>query len=218
MKHLAYVLLALVCVSVAVSACKDDDYVYPSVVTEFITMETDEEGTVSKLVRDDGTELNVIYRSGLSGLVTDTAYRTVSMYLPSEEDESYVTLYTCTVTKSPIPQPRSFFHDTVFTDPVDIEMIRRSGDYIDMTLLVKLKEKVHVYNFIHEGISTNDAGGKTLQLRLYHNQKDDVEAFTEDVYMSVPLWAYKDSLSTGDSIEFLINTYEEGETARYFVY
>ena len=227
MKPAASAFVTLVCLLLAAS-CKDDGYVYPSVVTEFITMQTDADGVISTLTKDDGEVLTVLPRDGIDGLTADTTYRTVSMYLPSEDDGTSVTLYTCSLVTAPIPVSRehykdslytgTVFEDTIYTDPVDIQSMRRSGEYLDMILLVMMKSEPHFYNFIHEGITDNSSGGRTLHLRLFHFQNRDVLAFTKKVYMSVPLWAYADSLSKGDSIEFMINTFEEGETARYFTY
>ena len=42
-----FLLLLPVCL-IAVAACQDEDYVYPSVVTEFIDGQTDETGTLSQ--------------------------------------------------------------------------------------------------------------------------------------------------------------------------
>lgn len=227
MKPVVSALSVLVCI-LLVAACGDDGYVYPSVVTEWVTMQTDADGTVSTLTQDDGTVLTVVQRDGLDGLIPDTTYRTVSMYLPSEEDEGTVTLYTCSLVLAPIPVTRDYYkdslyidtplEDTIYTDPVDIQSMRRSGDYLDMVLLAQVKNGTHIYNLIHEGIDDNCAGGRTLHLRLYHFQNYDALAFTKKVYVSVPLWAYADSLSLGDSIEFALNTFEEGETSRWFTY
>lgn len=57
--------------------CKEEDYVYPSVVTEFIGAQTNNDGTISQLVADDGTIYSVLQRDGLGGLVADTLYRTI---------------------------------------------------------------------------------------------------------------------------------------------
>ena len=45
--------------------CKEEDYVYPSVVTEFIGAQTNNDGTISQLVADDGTIYSVLQRDGL---------------------------------------------------------------------------------------------------------------------------------------------------------
>ena len=47
---------------------------------------------------------------------------------------------------------------------------------------------------------------------------DDYEAFTKQVYLSVPLKNYLQLLRKGDKIRFNLNTYKEGETYREFDY
>ena len=74
----------------------------------------------------------------------------------------------------------------------------------------------HGFNFIEEGIEENSDGSKTLSITLFHNQNDDYKAFSRNVYLSVPLWAYNGLLHNGDKVEIRINTFEEGVTSRIF--
>lgn len=197
-------------------ACKEEEYVYPDVITEFIGAATDESGTLTHLVADNGEEYRIQARNGLSGLKKDTLYRTISIYQPLENQT--VQLYSSELVLSMIPVNAKQITGGIKTDPVDIERMWLSGKYLNMVLLAKVKEESHSYHFIDQGIQKEADGTQTLHLQLYHNRNNDYEAFTRKVYLSVPLWAYDGKLKQGDKIVFHISTYEEGDTQREFIY
>lgn len=201
--------------------CKEEDYVYPSVVTEFIGAQTNNDGTISQLVADDGTIYSVLQRDGLGGLVADTLYRTISIYEPITQENgkgNVAQLYSCQLVLSVNPLPASDFKGNIKTDPVDIQSIWLSGEYLNMILPVQYKELSHLYHFVDEGITSDQSGTQTLNLRLFHDRNNDYEAFTKQVYLSVPLKNYLQLLRKGDKIRFNLNTYKEGETYREFDY
>ena len=201
--------------------CKEEDYVYPSVGTEFIGAQTNNDGTISQLVADDGTIYSVLQRDGLGGLVADTLYRTISIYEPITQENgkgNVAQLYSCQLVLSVNPLPASDFKGNIKTDPVDIQSIWLSGEYLNMILLVQYKELSHLYHFVDEGITSDQSGTQTLNLRLFHDRNNDYEAFTKQVYLSVPLKNYLQLLRKGDKIRFNLNTYKEGETYREFDY
>lgn len=209
----AFVFAGICCLG----ACKGDDgYVYPEVQTEFVCLQTDETGTGVKLLTDKGETYSIQSRDGLGNLTPDTIYRTVSVFelLP---DGKEVQLYSCKGIVSPNPLRAEAFKSGVKTDPVNIQSIWMSGNYLNMVLLVPVKEEKHGFHFVDEGIWTADDGTKTLNLRLYHDNNDDYAAFTNRVYLSVPLHGYKDRLIAGDSICFCLNTIKEGQSFRKFV-
>lgn len=210
---LPFVFLLLLC------ACNDDDYVYPSVLTDMIDLQTDETGTARYLVTDEGTRWRIQARTGLDGLVPDTTYRTVTMYAPLTDTgttEKEARLYNTQLVISPVPLPESRFEE-IKTDPVAIQSIWRSGDYLNLILQVKAKDRQHSYHFIENGLEDRN-GKRTLCLTLYHDSNNDIEGFNRKVYLSVPLWAYTDRLESGDEIVFRIRTYTEGMTSRTFNY
>lgn len=215
MKRLTGFLSVLLCICL-LGACKEDDYVYPSVVKEFIGAATDETGTLHHLVTDKGEKLPIQPRSGLGGLQKDTLYRTISMYLPLTDGT--VQLYSSQTVLSMKPVTADYIADGVKTDPVDIERMWLSGKYLNMVLLAKVRDQSHSYHFVEESLRTDESGQSVLHLRLHHNNNQDYEAFTRKVYLSVPLWAYGHRLKGGDRIVFHINTYKEGDTSREFAY
>lgn len=201
------------------SSCSDDDYVYPNVLTDMIDLKTDDTGTGRYLITDEGTEWNIQARAGLDGLVPDTTYRTVTMYAPltdSDTTEKTAMLYNTQLVISPIPLPEEKFKE-LKTDPVAIQSLWRGGNYLNMILLVKVKDQSHGYHFIENKLEEKD-GEKTLYLTLYHDRNNDIEGFDRKVYLSIPLWAYANTLRKGDKIVFNINTYKEGMISRTFTY
>lgn len=209
--------IVLLCMLLS-GACKEDNYVYPNVLTEFIDAQTDENGTLTHLITDKGEIYNIQEREGLGGLVADTVYRSVSIYEPLTDNTGSfqtVKLYQCRFILAQNPVPPSSFKDGIKTDPADIERIWRSGNYLNMILQVKIKDEKHTYHFIDEGIKEEN-GIRILDLRLYHDNRNDYEAYTHQVYLSVPLTSYRDQLKEGDKIRFSINTYNQGIIQKTF--
>ena len=204
--------------TVGLQACKGDDYVYPDAITEFIGLQTDDSGTGTTLVSDKGKTYRIQPREGLDGLVPDTLYRTISVYaFLDDEAVPSVKLYACNRVLSLQPMPAKAFKQGVKTEPVDIQSMWRSGNYLNMVLLVQVKQEKHTYHFVDEGITT-ESGVRTLHLRLYHDSNNDYAAFTHKAYLSIPLSGYEGKLQPGDKIRFALNTDKEGETHRDFDY
>lgn len=204
----------------AASSCKEDEYVYPSVLTEMVDIKTDSSGKLSYISTDNGKAYQINERSGLEGFTPDSVYRTLSIFEPLEtegKDES-ATLYSCQFVISAVPSAEDSFKDGIKTDPLDIDRIWRSGNYVNMVLDVMAKDKTHILNFVDNGIEPNQEGSNTLTITVFHDQNGDYESFTKKAYASVPLWPYKDRLSEGDKIKIVINTYKEGITTREFKY
>ena len=201
-------------------ACKEEEHVYPDVLTEFIDIQTDASGTVTHLLTDKGERYAVQPREGLDGLQADTIYRTVSAYRfvneTTDRTEPEVMLYSSQSVIAPYPDKLSEWEDSIYTDPVDIQSIWLSGNYLNLILDVRRKDRAHVFHFIEDSLAAESAGTRTLHLRLYHNSNNDYEAFTDQTCLSVPLRHYRDSLRAGDKIRFRLNTYKEGETYRNF--
>ena len=124
---LKYLLPLLWLTLLAGVSCKEDDYVYPSVVTEFIDGQTDSEGVLSRLITDEGEVYTIQPREGLDGLTPDSLYRTVSVYQPlTESGEVY--LYSAQLIMALDPLPAESFTEGVVTDPLDVRSVWRSGD------------------------------------------------------------------------------------------
>lgn len=201
-------------------ACgKEEEYTYPDLVTEIACLQTDSEGNGHQLLTDQGRIWRIPEQQQPTKLTPDSVYRVLSRYAPaaSSDDKQEADIYQLQSTISPLPLPESDY-ENIHTDPVSIQSIWRSGDYLNLILKVMIKEGEHELAFIDNGISIGENNTRTLTLTLYHDRKDDVEGFYRKAYLSVPLWPYQNLLTSGDLITFRLNTYEEGMTVRTFNY
>lgn len=197
------------------TACGEDEYVYPDLVTEFSCLTTDTKGYGTQIVTDEGKVWHLQEGNRPNKLTPDSTYRVVSRFAPI--DDTYATAYSFWKAISPIPQPENMY-ETIHTDPVSIQSIWKSGNYLNLILQIKVKDKQHELSFIDHGIVTNEDGTQTLTLTLFHDRKDDVEGFDEKHYLSVPLWYYQENLKQGDHIVIHLNTYKEGMISRTYTY
>ena len=197
------------------TACGEDEYVYPDLVTEFSCLTTDAKGYGTQIVTDEGKVWHLQEGNRPNKLTPDSTYRVVSRFAPI--DDTYATAYSLWKAISPIPQPENMY-ETIHTDPVSIQSIWKSGNYLNLILQIKVKDKQHELSFIDHGIVTNEDGTQTLTLTLFHDRKDDVEGFDEKHYLSVPLWYYQENLKQGDHIVIHLNTYKEGMISRTYTY
>ena len=197
------------------TACGEDEYVYPDLVTEFSCLTTDTKGYGTQIVTDEGKVWHLQEGNRPNKLTPDSTYRVVSRFAPI--DDTYATAYSFWKAISPIPQSENMY-ETIHTDPVSIQSIWKSGNYLNLILQIKVKDKQHELSFIDHGIVTNEDGTQTLTLTLFHDRKDDVEGFDEKHYLSVPLWYYQENLKQGDHIVIHLNTYKEGMISRTYTY
>ena len=208
-------IFSILLTAILLSACGKEDYVYPNLLTEMACLKTNDEGYGFQILTDDGTVWNLREGNRPDSLTADSTYRVVSRYAPINDTEAKA--YSLYKTISTLPQKQSEY-EIIHTDPVNIQSIWRSGDYLNMVLQIMVKDQKHELSFIENGITTNVDGTQTLTLTLYHNRKGDVEGFNEKHYLSIPLWHYQDILNKGDQIVLQLNTYKEGMTSRNYTY
>lgn len=190
------------------SSCgKGDGYVYPSLVTEFVDAQTNVSSTIEKIKTDKGSVYTLSNTIQGKNLTPDSTYRAYCKYEISEENITAAKVYTLKLILSPNPINIRYFTAEIKTDPVAVKSIWRGGNYINIVLSVMVHgDAAHTYHFIDKGFTLNSDGTKTENILLYHNRQNDVEGWTEDVYLSIPLNKYKGVLSEGDRIKFDVNT------------
>ena len=197
------------------TSCGEEAYVYPDLITEMVCLKTNANGTGTAFITDAGTIWHLQEGNRPNKLTPDSTYRVVSRYAPINDTDAQA--YSFHQTISSLPKPEHEYKN-IHTDPVSIQSIWRSGDYLNLVLQIMVKDQEHHLAFIDNGITLNADGTQTLTLTLYHDRKNDVEGFDKKVYLSVPLWHYKEKLNEGDTIVFQLNTYKEGITSRTFIY
>ena len=200
---------------VLLTACGEEEYVFPDLITEMSCLKTNAEGFGVQIITDNGSVWNLKEGNRPDSLTADSVYRVVSRFAPVADSEAVA--YSFWKVISPLPKPKSEY-ESIHLDPVDIQSIWQSGDYLNMVLQVMVKDKEHELSFIDNGITSNANGTQTLHLTLFHHRKDDVEGFMQKYYLSVPLWHYEGKLNKGDTIVFELYTYKEGMTQRTFTY
>ena len=207
LKTIFFFTISLLCLSVGFISCsnEDDGYIYPSLLSEFADVCTDEFGAFNLLLRDNGESLYIVNASEIKvdGVTPDTTYRTISRY---EMLEGGAKLYSLQAILAPYALSIDSFPEGVKFDAVEMQSIWRGGDYLNMILLVKALNGKHSFHFIEDSITTSPIGVNTLYLRLAHDAGDDVQAYTQKAYLSVPLQPYASILSEGDSINIRIPT------------
>ena len=197
------------------TACGEEEYVFPDLITEMSCLKTDSEGFGTEIITDEGKIWHLKEGNRPGKLTPDSLYRVVSRFAPITATEA--TAYSFYSTISPLPKTESEFSN-IKTDPVSIQSIWKSGDYLNMVLNIMVKEQDHELAFIDYGITPNADGTQTLTLMLFHDRENDVEGFDQKFYLSVPLWHYQGKLNKGDTITFQLYTYKEGITSRTFIY
>ena len=200
---------------VLLTACGEEEYVYPDLITEMSCLKTNAEGFGIQIITDNGTVWNLKEGNRPDSLTADSVYRVVSRFAPVADSEAVA--YSFWEVISPLPKLKSEY-ESIHQDPVDIQSIWRSGNYLNMILQIMVKDKEHELSFIDNGITSNANGTQTLHLTLFHHRKDDIEGFMQKYYLSVPLWHYQEKLNKGDAIAFELYTYKEGMTQRTFTY
>ena len=211
-------LLKTICIflsAVLLSACGKEDYVYPNLITEMVCLKTDGNGIGTQIITDQGIVWHLQKDNRPESLTADSTYRIISRFAPLNESEAQAYAFWKVI--APLPKPEKEY-ETIHTDPVSIQSIWQSDDYLNMVLHIKVKDQEHELSFIENGITANTDGTQNLMLTLFHNRKGDVEGFDQKFYLSVPLWHYQDKLNKGDQIVFQLNTYQEGMTSRTFIY
>ena len=202
--------------TVLLCACGEEEYIYPDLITEMTCLKTDSEGIGTEIITDDGQVWHLQEGNRPDSLTADSTYRVVSRFAPITDSDAKV--YSLWKVISPLPKPGREYQST-HTDPVSLQSIWRSGDYLNMVLQVLVKDQEHDLSFIESALRTNETNKKqTLMLTLYHDRKGDMEGFYQKFYLSIPLWHYKGILNKGDQIVFQLNTYKEGVIQRTFTY
>lgn len=193
----------------ALSCSDSDDYTYPSLVTEFAEIKSDESGTLSHFTTDKGITFRIV--NPVNGYFPGLTFRGVCGYEVVEGNKHAATLYNL--------QHVMLLADSTLRvpthDPTKVLSVWRGANYLNLTLSPKTQGRVQYWGFRIDSI---DAAyhKKRYHLSLHHQQNNDPESYTTTRYASLPLTSIKD-LSPGDTISFCANTYE-GNQYWQFIY
>lgn len=222
MKQALYLLLPLLAL---LCSCEDegDNYRYPSVRTDFVCLTTDATGLLEAMRLDDGRSYAIHLTDELLEAVDyqaptykrDTLYRAIGVYelVTTEGGDTVADLYSIGNIISSVPTP---LHkdETLHQDPVYLQSIWISGGYLNLVLEVKALKGQHSIGFVDT--TPEEMHGK--EFTFYHRVIDDVESYRQKLYGSIPLTPFSKQLQQGDTLRFVVNTYDKGKRAWSFAF
>ena len=205
-------LLALFC------SCEkgNDDYRYPSVVTDFVCLTTDAKGHLDELHTDRGSryplhltdELLEPFGHQTPTYRRDTLYRAIGVYelTATAEGDTVADLYSVGNVLSIRPTPLR--HDeTLHQAPVYLQSCWLSGGYLNIIIDIKgLDMSRHRIGFV----DTTPLLMWGQEITFYHEDLGDEEAYRQKVYASIPLHPLAQLLPLGSTLRFVINTHDKG--------
>lgn len=211
-----YVTLLLGLLSL-IASCSEDEYEYPSVRLEFVTVKAGADGRIQSLVPDKGTQLQVLEDRTKSSIAPNASRRVMSNYeVVSTDGVSAARIYSLQniVTPEPKLADDPAFAGGLKTDPVGMTSIWMGRDYLNMILDIKVQGgKTHVFGIVEEGIEETDTE-RIVTLTLFHNANEDKEYYNRRAYISVPLTKYAiEGSDKAIQIQFKCYTYgKNGES------
>ena len=204
----------LLAMGLMLCACEDHQQALPAYRQDLAELTTDLTGRAYRLSLDDGSVRKI--QNTVSGLVPDTVYRILALYLDAEEGKT-VTLQGANTVFSPLPVEEDQLED-MKTDPLEVKSLWPCKRYINLLVGIKTGGGQHALGFIDHGLDTTATGTHKLKLELFHDQKGDTQFYTQNAYLSCPIYPYAGSLVEGqDSVELKVNTFK-GVITRRFLY
>lgn len=212
LKKFVFTSLQVGCMLLCVVACNEDEnkYIYPPIISELVEVHTNNQGECSHLLTDQGTWLTIRNRITMTDSLTkDSVYRCSCRYTLHPDNPNEAVIYSLRQIPSFHPIAAHSISE-IKSDPLSLQSVWIGGKYLNLALLVKSQKENHSYKVVEDSLKVFMQGGKTLHLRLYHDAGKDVEAYTQIVYLSVPLYHYLPILQKGDTIAIGINISGKG--------
>ena len=183
-------ILSLVIISLCLSGCKDDTYVYPSVKLEFMSATTDGNGKITQFLSDDNRIVTVIADRTNTTLKADTVIRIISNYEEKGNNEAEIYALAQVLAPEPVPATDAAFEDGIKTDPLSLLSISKGNEFLNLVLSIKMQSGRHSIHVVEESVEINDGGQTEVRLLLYHNANEDPTSFSRRAYASIPLKKY----------------------------
>lgn len=180
-----------------VTACSNDEDVFPSLISEMADILTDEDGTLYQLHTD--SEKTYQLANPVAGYKPSVAYRVLADY--TDMGNGMATLYQLT--------PAYILRDSTGcaqTHPTGILSAWRASRYINLHLTPKTQGGKMYFGFLIDSIRP----GKAF-LSLHHNQHSDPLSYTQEVYASLPVDSIP-GIQEGDSISLTVRTFDGQKT------
>lgn len=198
-----------------------DDYRYPSVVTDYACIISDATGQADQLLLDNGSRYPISFTDELleankgirPSFKADTLCRVVSVYelVATEQADTVAYLYAMSKTSSSTPTPLPEGEE-LHQHPVYLQSIWLSGGFLNMVLEIKALNGKHSVGYV----DTTPEGMHGKEFTFYHKVISDVESYRQKFYGSIPLAPFSTQLQQGDTLRFVVNTYDKGNTSYEF--
>lgn len=185
------------------SSCKhDDESFYPNIISEMADLYTNDGGSITHFVIDDGREYHI--ENPKSGFQPKSRYRVLCGYVPSGSNATVYQLEGVIILRdSTEREPKR--------DPVNVVSAWRTPRYVNLHLAAKGQSLPHYWGFITDSvtITPQDAGDTLVHayLSLYHDQCIDPRSYTIEQYASLPLDSIPSFKSQSGSITLSVTTY-----------
>ncbi|MCD8266287.1 MAG: hypothetical protein LUC33_03940 [Prevotellaceae bacterium] len=163
------------------ASCNDEEESFPSLITEMADGMTDGSGTLTTIITDGDEQYSLT--NPQTGYVPNALYRLLCGYTVEGQAATLYTLEGVRILRDSTSVAQR--------DPLTIVSAWQTSRYLNLHLSVKTQGGTHCFGYITDSIV-----GEHLYLSLHHNQNQDPEAYSTDVYASIPLDSLEGSLIT----------------------
>lgn len=196
--------------SIACSSNTEQDAFYPSLITDFAAVYSDNDGNLYRIQPDHKKGLYL--SNPIAGYHPGTEYRGVCTYTFSSDDSSVVKLYGLRHVNILRDSTKSTYPGK---DPLSLVSMWDGGDFINLHLTTKTQHGRQFFGFRTDSVTLGTNQKRTAHLSLYHNQNNDPQSYSQTEYASLPKSSVSTLISDGDSICLYIHTYEGIKTAKF---
>lgn len=158
-----------------VVSCSDKEEVYPSIITEFVSAQTDGNGVMDSIQTDPGDKYRLVNPYG--ELKPNTRYRLLAGFVVTPEGRA--DLYTLAGVH--------VLHDSTLVaqhDAVEVQSSWSRGKYFNLILLPKTQGGIsnHYWGYVVDSLNATDS-----YISIHHCQNADPTSYTTTIYASIPL-------------------------------
>lgn len=189
---------------VLLASCGEEEYVYPPVVTDIVSLESDSLKRVTTLILDNGRQYGVI-NADFKSIYANATLRALTTYIPT--DSTHATIYNATTV--PILQDSTA---VLRHDPLTALSAWQSGDFINMHLQPKTQGMASHHYW---GYGVDSRSSRHLCLSLHHAQNDDPVSYSAEMYVSIDLNQFGNKLESGDTVSLSIETFKGPKTWQF---
>ena len=184
--------LLLTLLALQLTACHDDEDTYPSIITEFVDVHSNNKGVLYEFTNDRAQTYQIV--NTLEGFDTSAVYRSVCGYVPEGSKATIYQLLGVAVLRDSTAVVRH--------DPVGLLSAWRAGEYINMQLAPLTQGGKHYWGFAIDSIAPQH-----IYLSLHHNQNGDPTSYTQTTYASLYM-KHIEGFNASDTISLSLATFD----------